>query len=56
MKFTSLLAVFALLQVSEAKDISCIRSSSGVECFDQLSLFSILENLKATSFNTEGLQ
>ena len=32
------LALFALLQVSEASDISCIRSSNGVECFDQISL------------------
>ena len=44
MKFTSLLTIFALLQVSEAKDISCVRSSSGVECFDQFSLFSIMED------------
>ena len=44
MKFTSLIAVFALLQVSEAKDISCVRVSSGVECSEQSSLFNVLND------------
>ena len=42
MKFHSILALFALLQVSEASDISCIRSSNGVECFDQISLLNVI--------------
>ena len=41
MKFTSLLAIFALLQVSEASDISCIKNANGVECNTQTSLFNI---------------
>ena len=44
MKFTYLLAAFALLQVSEASDISCVRSDSGVECSEQTSLLNVLND------------
>ena len=44
MKFTYLLAAFALLQVSEASDISCIRSDNGVECSEQTSLLNVLND------------
>ena len=50
MKFTSLIAVLALLQVSEAKDISCVRSSTGVDCSEQSSLFNIMEDETALSY------
>ncbi len=42
MKFKNLIAVFALLKVSEAKDISCVRNSTGVECYEQSNLLSIM--------------
>ena len=38
MKFTSILAIFAFTQASNAKDISCVRNKNGVECFDETSL------------------
>ena len=44
MKFTYLLAAFALLHVSEASDISCIRSNNGVECSEQTSLLNVLND------------
>ncbi len=50
MKFTSLIAVLALLQVSEAKDISCVRSSTGVDCSEQSSLFNIMEDETALAY------
>ena len=56
MKFTSLLAVFALLQVSEAKDISCVRTSSGVDCSEQSSLFNILKDETALVYYSYDYQ
>ena len=56
MKFTSLIAVFALLQVSEAKDISCVRVSSGVECSEQSSLFNILNDETALAYYSYDYQ
>ena len=56
MKFTSLLAVFALLQVSEAKDISCVRSSTGVTCSEQSSLFNILKDETSLAYYSYEFQ
>ena len=50
MKFTSILAVFALLQVSEARDISCVRTSTGVDCSEQSSLFNIMRDETALAY------
>ena len=44
MKFIDLLILYGFTLVSEAKDISCVRKSSGVECFDQISLQDIITN------------
>ena len=56
MKFTSLIAVLALLQVSEAKDISCVRSSTGVDCSEESSLFNIMEDETALAYYTYDFQ
>ena len=56
MKFTSLIAVLALLQVSEAKDISCVRSSTGVDCSEQSSLFNIMEDETALAYYSYDFQ
>ena len=56
MKFTSLLAVFALLQVSEAKEISCVRSSTGVTCSEQSSLFNILKDETSLTYYSYEFQ
>ena len=56
MKFTSLIAVFALLQVSEAKDISCIRTSSGVDCSENSSLFNILNDETSLAYYSYDYQ
>ena len=53
MKFNYLIAVFALLKVSEAKDISCVRKSTGVECYEQPSLFNIMADETALYSKSE---
>ena len=42
MKLTSIFALFAFAQVYDAKDITCVRNHSGVQCYDQSSLQEIM--------------